>query len=271
MAEAIISIKGLGKVNYENIISYKDGAIGVIKINRSEIRNALNIQTVMEMEGALEIFENNDEVKAIVFTGEGNKAFAAGADINQLKERTSIEGLKLGLSGLCQKIESSSKVTLAAINGYALGGGCELALACDIRIASENAAIGLPELNLAIIPGAGGTQRLARIVGKGIALDMILTGEIISSFKAEKIGLVSLVVPQEQLWATVLGKVSKIINKGPLAIRLVKTVINQGFNADLSTALTLEKFAQSILLGTEDKEEGTTAFLQKRNPVFNGK
>ena len=258
-------------MNYENILVYKDGAIGVIKINRPEVRNALDTQTASEIEHALLQWENHEGVKVIVFTGEGAKSFAAGADIKELRERSASDALLPGLSGLCQKIEQSTKVTIAAINGYALGGGCELALSSDIRIAASHAKIGLPELNLSIIPGAGGTQRLSRLVGKGTALDMILSGEMITAEKAERIGLVSTVVPMEELWEMVVGKAQKIIEKGPMAVKLAKMVIHQGYDTDMKTALTLEKFAQAILFNSDDKLEGTTAFLEKRTPHFQGK
>lgn len=269
--ELKICLKGEKMKNFENILVYKDGSIGVIKINRPEVRNSLEFRTLLEIEQALEQFESTDGVKVVVFTGVGEKAFAAGADIRQLRERTAVETLLPGLSGVCHKIEKSSKVTIAAVNGYALGGGCELALACDIRVAAENAKFGLPELNLSIIPGAGGTQRLARIIGKGRALDMILTGETITAKKAEEFGLVSAVVPMENLWETVLGKASKIIEKGPLAIQLAKAVIHRGFDADMDTALMLEKMAQSVLFSSKDKMEGTTAFLEKRSPSYEGR
>ncbi|WP_027415435.1 enoyl-CoA hydratase/isomerase family protein [Aneurinibacillus terranovensis] len=258
-------------MNFENILVYKDGAIGVIKINRPEVRNALDARTLLEIEQALDQWERHEEVKVIVLTGEGDKSFAAGADIKQLREKTAVDALFPGLSGLCRKIENASKVTVAAINGYALGGGCEVALACDIRVATEEAKFGLPELNLSIIPGAGGTQRLARIIGKGRAMDMILTGEIISAKKAEEFGLVSKVVSREELWETVLEKTSKILAKGPLAIRLAKQVVHRGFDADMDTALILEKLAQSILFSSEDKQEGITAFLEKRSPRYQGR
>lgn len=257
--------------NYENIISYKDGAIGVVKINRPEVRNALDNKTVSEIEDVINNFEENEAVKVIVITGEGERAFAAGADINELKVKKAQDALLPGLQGLCTKIENSNKVTIAAINGFAYGGGCELALACDIRIASENAKIALPELNLSIIPGGGGTQRLARIIGKGRAIDMILTGEPVTAQEAEQIGLVSQVVPLEELWVAVLDKANKILRKGPFALKMAKMVIHQGFDIDQKSALLLEKFAQAILFESEDKQEGVTAFLEKRNPMFNGK
>lgn len=257
--------------NYENIISYKDGAIGVVKINRPEVRNALDNKTISEIEDAMNYFEKNEAVKVIVFTGEGEKAFAAGADINELKIKKAQDALLPGLQGLCTKIENSHKVTIAAINGYAFGGGCELALACDIRIASENAKIALPELNLSIIPGGGGTQRLARIIGKGRAIDMILTGKAVTAEKAEQIGLVSEVVPLDELWVAVLEKANQILTKGPFALKLAKMVIHQGYDIDQKSALLLEKFAQAILFESDDKHEGVTSFLEKRSPMFGGK
>ncbi|WP_346206852.1 enoyl-CoA hydratase/isomerase family protein [Caldifermentibacillus hisashii] len=257
--------------NYENIISYKDGAIGVVKINRPEVRNALDNKTISEIEDAMNYFEKNEAVKVIVLTGEGEKAFAAGADINELKIKKAQDALLPGLQGLCTKIENSHKVTIAAINGYAFGGGCELALACDIRIASENAKIALPELNLSIIPGGGGTQRLARIIGKGRAIDMILTGKAVTAEKAEQIGLVSEVVPLEELWVAVLEKANQILTKGPFALKMAKMVIHQGYDIDQKSALLLEKFAQAILFESDDKHEGVTSFLEKRSPMFGGK
>lgn len=258
-------------MDYKNILVYQEEGIGVIKMNRLEVRNALDARSHREIEEALDQWEEQENIQAIVFIGEGEKSFAAGADIRQLKLKDAHDALSPGLSGVCQKIENSSKVTIAAINGFALGGGCELALSCDIRIAAEHAKIGLPELNLSIIPGGGGTQRLARIVGKGRALHMILTGEIVTAQKAELIGLVSTVVPMEELWKTVVEYVNKIARKGPLALKLAKMVVNQGFDTDLKTALMLEKFAQAILFNSEDKKEGVEAFLEKREPVFKGK
>lgn len=255
---------------YKNIQVYQDGSIGVIKINRPEVRNALNAESIDEIGQALDQWEQHNGVKVIVFMGEGDKSFISGADINQLNKKTMLEGLNANLSKLCKRIEDSPKATIAAINGYALGGGCEIALACDIRIAAKNALFGLPELNLSIIPGGGGTQRLSRIIGKGRAMDLILTGELITAEHAEQIGLISIVVPYEELWETVQIKAVKIMAKGPLSVRLAKLVINTGIDTDMHTALALEKLAQSILLGSEDKQEGTNAFLEKRKPVFKG-
>ncbi|WP_047153856.1 enoyl-CoA hydratase/isomerase family protein [Aneurinibacillus tyrosinisolvens] len=258
-------------MEYENILLQKEGAIGMIKINRPEVRNALDGGTLQEMRRALQTLEEDKEIGVIVFTGEGEKSFAAGADIRQLREKQALDALAPGMSAFYREIENSSKATIAAINGFALGGGCELAMACDIRIAAHHAKIGLPELNLSIIPGAGGTQRLARIVGKGRALDMILTGDMLSGEQAERIGLVSRSVPGEELWQAVKEKAEKIMAKGPLAVRLAKLAIHRGFDLDMETALSVEKLAQAILFASEDKNEGTQAFLDKRKADFQGK
>ena len=185
-------------MNYENLLVEKRNQIGIIKINRPQVRNALNNETVTEILAAFEELENDQEIGVIIFTGVGEKAFAAGADINQLTTRKAMEAFKTGsMSDVYRRIENSKKATIAAINGFALGGGSELAMSCDIRMASENAKFGLPELNLSVIPGAGGTQRLTRIIGKGRAMNMILTGEFISASEAKAIGLVTDVVPLE--------------------------------------------------------------------------
>ena len=257
-------------MEYQNVLVEFEDRIGIIKLNRPEVRNTLDAKTLAEMSHALEALENDESIGVIVITGAGEKSFAAGADIGQLREKQPKDALVPGMSGLYQKIENCQKATIAAINGYALGGGCELAMACDIRIAADHAKFGLPELNLSIIPGAGGTQRLARIIGKGRALDMILTGEMLTAKKAEEVGLVSKAVPMEELWQTVREKAEKILTKGPLAVRLAKVVINRGFNSDMETALMIEKLAQAVLFGSDDKNEGTQAFLEKRQAVFTG-
>ena len=257
-------------MDYQNVLVEFEDRIGIIKLNRPEVRNALDAKTLAEMSHALEALENDESIGVIVITGAGEKSFAAGADIGQLREKQAKDALVPGMSGLYQKIENCQKATIAAINGYALGGGCELAMACDIRIAADHAKFGLPELNLSIIPGAGGTQRLARIIGKGRALDMILTGEMLTAKKAEEVGLVSKAVPMEELWQTAREKAEKILTKGPLAVRLAKVVINRGFNSDMETALMIEKLAQAVLFGSDDKNEGTQAFLEKRQAVFTG-
>lgn len=250
---------------------YKDGALGIIKVNRLEVHNALNKETIQELSASIDKWVNHDGVQVIVMTGAGSKSFISGADINQLTVKTPIQGLEADLSVLCKKIEDCEKVTIAAINGYAFGGGFEVALACDIRIASTHAKFCFPELNLSIIPGGGGTQRLSRLVNKGVALDLILTGDVMTAERAERLGVVSAVVPQEELWEAVIIKAQKIITKGPIACRLAKLVVKEGAEINLSSALVLEKLAQSLLFGTEDKLEGTQAFIEKRKPIYAGK
>ncbi|WP_197058250.1 enoyl-CoA hydratase/isomerase family protein [Brevibacillus thermoruber] len=256
------------EIPFQNLIVEVEDGIGIIKINRPELRNTLSKDTLLEIEKAIDFHENREDVQVIVITSEGNQSFAAGADIRQLHERTMLEALVPGIQATFRKIELCSKPTIAAINGYALGGGCELAISCDIRIAADHCKIGLPELNLGIIPGGGGTQRLARIVGKGRALEMILTGTLIDAKRAEEIGLVSRAVPYEQLWDAVKETANKIKGKGPVAIRLAKMVINRGYDLDLDSALMMEKLAQTVAFATEDKSEGTKAFLEKRKPEF---
>ncbi|WP_085993067.1 enoyl-CoA hydratase/isomerase family protein [Oceanobacillus senegalensis] len=258
-------------MSYENIIVNIEQNTAYLAINRPEVRNALDKQTLIEIVDALEVLSNNNEVGCVVFTGTGDKAFASGADINQLIEKTAIDTLKNdGMQAVYDVVENFSKPTIAMVNGYALGGGCELAMACDIRIASTNAKFGLPELNLSIIPGAGGTQRLARLVGKGKALDMILTGKIISGKEAEHIGLVSEVTAPDKLTNVVKEYTKKIVAKGPLAVKLAKIAMNYGTESDLKTGLMIENLAQAVLMSTEDKSEGVHSFLDKRKPDFKG-
>ncbi|WP_209123565.1 enoyl-CoA hydratase/isomerase family protein [Alkalihalobacillus sp. BA299] len=256
---------------YENLKLEISKGLGWIKINRPEVRNALNAVTLSEMEKAIDEFESHDEVKVIVITGEGEKSFAAGADIKQLRDRQMLEALVPGMQATYKKIENCSKATIAAINGFALGGGCELALSCDIRIAANHAKLGLPELKLGIIPGGGGTQRLSRIVGKGKAMEMVLTGKMVDSKEAERIGLVSQSVDGSELKAVVKEVAGSIMSKGPVAIKLAKMVVNRGYDVDIDTALMMEKMAQALAFGTEDKQEGTQAFLDKRKAIFQNK
>ncbi|ARK23407.1 enoyl-CoA hydratase [Sporosarcina sp. P37] len=238
-------------------------------INSPEQRNALSKTTLTEIKDALEKLQTDHDAGCIIFTGKGEKSFAAGADISQLKNRSPLDVLATGsMQDIYDYIEAYEKPTIAMINGYALGGGCELAMACDIRIASDNAKFGLPELNLGVIPGAGGTQRMARLIGKGRAIELILTGKMISAEEAEKIGLVSEAVPPDQLKEAVERTAIQILSKGPVAVKLAKVVIHAGFDTDMKTGQLLEELAQAILFSTEDKNEGTSAFMEKRTPEF---
>ncbi|MBM7649053.1 enoyl-CoA hydratase [Bacillus ectoiniformans] len=255
--------------SYETILVETAGKLAYIIINRPEQRNSLSKETLSEMKSALEQLKHDDMIQCVVFTGQGEKSFAAGADIGQLKDKVPLDVFAIdGMQDVYTYIESYEKPTIAMVNGFALGGGCELALSCDIRIASEQAKFGLPELNLGIIPSAGGTQRLARIVGKGKAVEMILTGKIITAEKAERIGLLSECVPADQLKQTVEETAEQILAKGPLAVKLAKIAIHTGFDTDMKTGLMVEKLAQAVLFSTQDKQEGTSAFLEKRPPNF---
>ncbi|MGY0691954.1 enoyl-CoA hydratase/isomerase family protein [Virgibacillus sp. FSP13] len=259
-------------MTYQYIELVRKEKLAYIIINRPEVRNALNQETLDEMVHALDALAHNEEVGCIIFTGKGNKSFAAGADINQLKEKTAADALKQeGMQHVYDLIESYEKPTIAMVNGYALGGGCELAMACDIRIASTNAKFGLPELNLSIIPSAGGTQRLARLVGKGKALDMILTGKLLDANEATQFGLVSEAVEPEKLAETTKKYAKKILAKGPLAVKLAKLSVHMGTETDMKTGLMLEKLSQAVLFNSSDKDEGVEAFLGKREAVFGGK
>ncbi|MGE1197533.1 enoyl-CoA hydratase/isomerase family protein [Priestia megaterium] len=253
---------------FQHIKVEKDEFVGTITIDRQRVRNALNKATIDELQVAVGELEEDPKLRIIIITGAGEKAFVAGADIKELHERTMLEALVPGMQKVYREIEQSSKVTIAVINGHALGGGFELALACDLRVVANHAKMGLPELNLAIIPGAGGTQRLMRIVGKGRALEMILTGKIIDGQEAERIGLVTQSVESNVLWNVTNQLVESILSKGPLALKLAKMVVNRGQDVDLDTALVLEKLAQTVLFASEEKHEGTQAFLEKRRPNY---
>ena len=256
---------------FRNILLDKDTGIGTITINRPEVRNALNKETWQDIETAIRELRDADEVKVVVITGAGDQAFVAGADIKGLQKRTMLETLEWNAIEICNEIENLNKPVIAAINGFALGGGCELAMACDIRVASEHAKLGQPELGLGIIPGAGGTQRLARLVGKGRAKELIFTGDIIDAKEAERIGLVNRVVPHETLMDVVRDMAKKMMRKGPLALRLAKASINLGTEMDLASGLAYEKLAQTLIFASDDRNEGISAFLEKRKPQYSGK
>ncbi|WP_027355766.1 enoyl-CoA hydratase-related protein [Desulfofundulus thermocisternus] len=258
-------------MGFKNLILEKEEGIAVATVNRPEVRNALNRETWQEINSLIDQVEKDEEIQVLIFTGAGDKAFVAGADVASLKERTMLETFVNENQAILNRLANMEKVTIAAINGYALGGGCELALACDLRVAAENARLGQPELNLGILPGAGGTQRLARLVGIGKAKELILTGEIIDAAEAYRIGLVNKVVPAGEAVRAAKEMAKKIMAKGPLAVRFAKAVINWGSNVSLESGLIIERLAQTILFGTEDHLEGLTAFLEKRRPVYKGR
>jgi len=244
--------------------------VAVLRVNRPEVRNALDLATVREMSAALETLSTDDSVGAIVITGAGDTVFVSGADINAIKARTRDDGLAAINSSLFAAIDKCPKVTIAAVNGLALGGGCELALSCDLRIAAAHAKFGQPEVGLGIIPGAGATQRLPRIVGLGRAKHLILTGDAIDAQRALDWGLVSAVVPAAELMTQALALAEKVLTRGPLAIRLAKLALNASARVDLDSGLLFETLAQAICFDSRDKQEGTSAFLEKRTPKFTG-
>jgi enoyl-CoA hydratase len=246
-------------------------SIATLTIDRPEVKNALDLATVGEIRAALQTLAMNAEAGVLIITGAGEAAFVSGADINDIRARGRDEGLAAINSSLFAEIERFPRPTIAAINGYALGGGCELALACDIRIAADTAKFGQPELGLGIIPGAGATQRLPRIVGLGRAKHLILTGEIIDAKQALEIGLVSAVTPPGQLQIRARELAKKILRHGPLAARLAKIALNASARVDMDSGLLVETLAQALCYSSDDKAEGTAAFLEKRKPKFTGK
>lgn len=247
------------------------GPVAVITINRPEVRNALDTETWRLLQKAFLELDADPAISVIMVTGAGDKAFVAGADLNSLKVRSAAATFNGESPKIMTQIEKVSKPTIAVINGFALGGGLELAMACDIRIASRKAKLGQTEINVGILPGAGGTQRLTRLVGMAKAKELIFTGKIISADEAEKIGLVNLVTEPETLMETALAMASDIAAKSRITIQVAKQVVSQGAETDLATGLMLEKLGQSFIFGTEDHLEGICAFLEKRSPVFRNK
>jgi enoyl-CoA hydratase len=259
--------------SFENITYEVKGSIGYITMNRPKVMNALNRRTIEELYTAFHAAKEDVTVKGIIITGSGEKAFVAGADITEL---SAIDGEQAGEfsergQAVLSFIETLGKPVIAAVNGFALGGGCEMAMACTLRIAAENAKFGQPEVKLGVIPGYGGTQRLPRLVGKGRALQLILTGDLIDAQEAHRIGLVNEVVPATDLISRCEAILKQISANAPLAIRYSIDAVNEGVDTDLSSGLKLEANYFSLAAGTEDRKEGTSAFVQKRAPQFQGK
>ncbi|HJR60160.1 MAG TPA: enoyl-CoA hydratase-related protein [Vicinamibacterales bacterium] len=246
-------------------------SIATLTIDRPAVKNALNLETVNACHRALDELAVDPAAGVLIITGAGETAFVSGADINDIRARTGADGLAAINSSLFAKIDRFPKPVIAAVNGYALGGGCELALACDIRVAADTAKFGQPELGLGIIPGAGATQRLPRIVGLGWAKHLVLTGDIIDAKQALEIGLVTAVMPASQLQVRARELARRILRQGPLAARLAKLSLNASARVDLESGLLIETLAQAICYESADKREGTTAFLEKRKPKFTGR
>jgi enoyl-CoA hydratase len=258
-------------MTYRNIRVELGESIATVTIDRPEVKNALDLATVNEFRAALQSLAGSDQAGVLVITGGGESAFVSGADINDIRARGRDEGLAAINSSLFAEVERFPRPTIAAVNGYALGGGCELALACDIRIAADTAKFGQPELGLGIIPGAGATQRLPRIVGMGRAKHLILTGEIIDAKQALEMGLITAVAPPGQLQVRARELAKRILRQGPLAAKLAKLALNASARVDLDSGLLIETLAQAICYSSEDKTEGTAAFLEKRKAKFSGR
>jgi enoyl-CoA hydratase len=258
---------------YQNLVLRKGEGIGWITVNRPEKLNAMNIATVGEIEAAFREFEGDPEVRVIILTGSGEKAFIAGADIGEFSGLSAESGALFARRGqeMTRTIENCGKPVIAAINGFALGGGTEIALACHIRLASENAKLGQPEVKLGIIPGYGGTQRLPRLVGKGKAMELIFTGRMVDAKEALEIGLVNKVVPPAGLLAEAEAMAREIIRNAPLALSFAVQAINQGLDKGLDEGLELEAGIFGRSCGTEDAREGSLAFMEKRKPLFRGR
>ena len=255
----------------EKILVRIEGKIAVVTINRPEVRNALDKEAWALLGDAFASLDKNPEVRVIILTGAGEKAFVAGADLNSLKVRTVLETAYSETNAIVRQIEKTSKPTIAAINGFCFGGGCEVAMACDIRIASENAKLGQTELNVGILPGGGGTQRLRNLVGKGKAMEMVLTGDAYTAQQALEMGLVNKVVPFESLMEEAMAMASKIAAKSPIVAKLAKRAVAEGENLPIDTALLLELLSQAVVFTTDDHLEGINAFLEKRTPEYTGK
>jgi len=257
----------------ENVLYEKKDAIAYVTLNRPKVLNALNTKTWEDLRTAFEIARDDDEVRGVILTGAGDKAFIAGADINELAQLTAVGGEESSSFGqaVLNLVENLGKPVIAAINGFALGGGCETAMACTIRIASETAKFGQPEVKLGVLPGGGGTQRLPRLVGKGRALQLILTGEMISAQEAWRIGLVNEVVPAPNVIARAEAILKQIFSNSPLAVKYSLEAVNKGLETSQAEGLSLEASFFGLCSATEDKKEGTSAFLEKHSATFQGR
>ncbi len=253
---------------YEN-----DNGIATITMNRPQALNALNTATLKELDNLLDVIAGDSGVKVVILTGSGEKAFVAGADIAEMKPLSALEGRAFGKMGqaVFNKLENLPQPVIAAVNGFALGGGCELAMACDLRIASDKAKFGQPEVSLGITPGFGGTQRLPRLVGKGRAMELLFTGDVIDAAEAYRIGLVNKVVASDELLATAKAAAQKIMARAEVAVQLCKAAINEGLNMDLASGMAYEREVFGLCFATSDQKEGMAAFLEKRAASFSGK
>jgi enoyl-CoA hydratase len=260
-------------MTFSNILLEKKNAIAYVTVNRPKVLNALSLATMEELGAAFHEIKNDSSVRVAILTGAGEKAFVAGADIGELAKQDPVSGKEFAHRGqaVLDLIENLDKPVIACVNGFALGGGCELALACTMRLASDNAKLGQPEVKLGILPGYGGTQRLPRLVGKGLAMQMVLSGEIITAQEAYRIGLVNEVTAAAELIPRAEAIAAKIIANAPLAVQYAMEAVNKGMEMTLTEGLFLEATLFGVCCATEDKKEGTTAFLEKRPAQFKGK
>jgi enoyl-CoA hydratase len=258
---------------YGNILVRKEDGIGYVTINRPKVLNALSMKTVKELTDAFEKLGKDRKVAVVILTGSGEKAFVAGADISEFVKLKPDGARDYAVRGqrLLNIIERLGKPVIAAVNGFALGGGCEIAMACTVRIASENAKLGQPEVSLGLIPGFGGTQRLPRLIGKGRAYEMILTGNPIDAATAEKFGLVNRVVPQDRLLEECVTIAKTIAKRGPIAVKYCLEAVDRGLNGSLDDGLALEADLFGLVFGSKDSKEGVKAFIEKRKPDFRGR
>jgi enoyl-CoA hydratase len=257
-------------MTYANITVERDGAVGVVTLNRPKVLNALNQATMDELVAALEVLDHDDNVRCVVLTGSG-RAFAAGADVTEMADATPVAMLSGYRFNQWERIRKFSKPLIAAVRGFALGGGCELSMLCDMIVAGEGARFGQPEINLGIMPGAGGTQRLTRAVGKARAMELVLTGRHLTAAEALAAGLITRVVPDEVVLDEATSLARQVAEKPPVAVRLAKESILKAFDTTLEGGLDYERKAFYLLFATEDRTEGIQAFLAKRPPVFKGR
>lgn len=260
-------------MEFENVLINIKDAVATVTINRPKALNALNKDTLQEMLVCFEELGRDQSVRVVIITGSGEKSFVAGADISFMQSLDAIDGKAFGRLGhkVMSTIENLPQPVIAAINGFALGGGCELAISCDMRFASDNAKFGQPEVNLGVIPGFGGTQRLSRLVGKGLANELVFSGNMIDAKEACRIGLVNRVIPQDKLMEECVELAEKIASRGPVAVRLCKEAVNNGMEMDLARACAYEGDLFAICFASEDQKEGMAAFLEKRAPKFQDK